>query len=244
MSGKPSDTGPDYPPPPGAGSNAIGTFTIGESQIGDIPAFDPWSTIINEYSNSPILTSIITSFAAAADQTVNFQSFYDNIWNIDTAIGYGLDLWGRIVGVNRVIQIVSTDWWGFEEALPGSLTFNTNVTYIGGIWSETDTNQGGGTFYTGSDATQNFALSDDQYRRVILAKAAFNITDCSIPAINQLLLNLFPNRGNAYVIEGPMSLTYMFSFSLTPAEYGIVANAGILPQPTGVTISIVATIQS
>ena len=241
-----NDTGPTYPPPPVSGSNAIGSFTIGVSQIGDIPAFDINQTVLNQYANSPILTSIITSFAAALDQTANFQSFYDNIFNVDTAIDVGLDIWGRILDVNRVIQVEETAWFGFEEALPGSLPFNTNVTFNSatGVWSASDTNQGGGTFYTGSNATNNAALSDDAYRLVLLAKAAFNITDCSIPSINRILMSLFPNRGNAYAVEGNMTLTYVFTFPLTPTEYGIIANAGVLPQPSGVVTSISATVQN
>ena len=48
---------------------------------------------------------------------------------------------------------------------------------------------------------------------VIFAKAAANITDCSIPAINQILLNLFPSRGNCYVVDGPnQAETQAFGF--------------------------------
>ena len=69
-------------------------------------------------------------------------------------------------------------------------------------WTETDQNQGGGAFYSGFGLTSNYALSDEAYRKLIMAKAAQNLTNCSIPAINQILLDLFPNRGNAYVTDG------------------------------------------
>ena len=57
-------------------------------------------------------------------------------------------------------------------------------------------------FYSGAVLTSNFNLSDDAFRTLIFAKALANISDGSIPAINQLLLNLFPRRGNCYVTDG------------------------------------------
>jgi len=98
-------TGPPYPLPPVAGSNAIGTFPIGVGSFGDIPLLSPWSTIIGQYGNSPIIDGLITSMSSALDQTALWDAFYDAIWNPSTAFGYGLDIWGRIVGVSRMIKI-------------------------------------------------------------------------------------------------------------------------------------------
>src|SRR5579871_5512746 len=98
-------TGPAYPPAPGPGSNAIGSFEIGVSPVGTIPAFDYLQTIISQYANSPILTQLIANFDQYIDPTKNLDAFFDLIWNVDTAQGYGLDVWGRIVGVTRVLQV-------------------------------------------------------------------------------------------------------------------------------------------
>ena len=257
---EPDDTGPSYPAPPAAGSNAIGSFAIGESPIGDIPASDVLQTVIDQYSNSPILTSIITSFAAAVDQTENFQSFYDNVWNVDTATGYGLDLWGRIVGVSRVLEITTMagNWFGFAGT--GAKGFYTG--------SKT---QSGGTFYTGAGltTTSSYTIIDDDYRLLIKAKMAANITDCSIPSLNNILRALFPNRGNAYVVDNysaqsyfgfagtgakgfgqaqfydgetlttTMTMAYIFNFPLSPIETAIVQQFGVLPVPTGVATVVV-----
>lgn len=178
------DTGPPYPPPPRAGSNAIGTLTIGVSPIGDIPPFNIWDTIISQYANSSILTQIILNWDSYLDQTENFDNLYDFIWNVATARGYGLDVWGRIVGVNRLLRISVGDWFGFAEALPGSEPFEQ------------------GSFYSGESVIETYALTDQAYRTLIYAKAAANITSGSIKAINRILMGLFPNRGNTYVKEG------------------------------------------
>ena len=160
------------------------------------------------------------------DQTANFQAFYDLIWNVDTAQGIGLDIWGRIVGVTRTLSIsVGQNYFGYQEALPGSQPFNQQP------------------FYVGNPLTNNFQLSDSAFRVLIFAKALANICDGTIPAINQILLNLFPNRGNCYVTDGlDMSMTYTFAFVLTPVELAIVAQSGVLPKPTGVKATIVQAI--
>lgn len=219
MSGPPY---PRYAPGAAPGQNSIGTFVIGISPLGDIEAFDVWTTIISQYANSPTLDALITSFDAAMDLTPLLDSFFDLIWNVLTAQGYGLDVWGRIVGVTRTVQISgSVTYLGFEEA--------------GSSW--TGFNQG--IFYSGGGVTTNFNLSDDDFRRLILAKAAGNICNGSIPAVNAILLALFPNRGACYVQDNlNMSVTYVFKFQLTPVELAIISQANVLPTAAGVAIAI------
>lgn len=230
-------SGPSYPLPSPTGPEGVTKFQI-------------WDTIISQYANSDILTTLCTNINEYLDQTANLDAFYQYIWNVDTAQGYGLDVWGRIVGVNRILQVVTGDYLGFKEALPGSDTF------------------GQGPFYAGAPLTTNYALSDEAYRMLIFAKALANITDGSIPAINQILLNLFPGRGNCYVTEDNtsntwfgfaeagaktfgegtfyngsaiqwMRMTYTFEFALTAVELAIVQNSGVLPKPTGVAATVV-----
>ena len=220
-----TDTGPQYPPGPAPGSNGIGQFVIGVSPIGTIEPFDVWATIISQYANSPILTQLITNFAQYIDQTVNFEEFFDLIWNVDTAQGHGLDIWGRIVGVSRTLTVASSTFFGFEQQLPTVDTWGPG---------------GQSPFYSGTATTNNFQLTDSAYRVLIFAKALSNISDGSIPSINQILLNIFPNRGNCYVTDpGGMEMTYTFEFVLSPVEQSILGQTGILPKPVGVSASVV-----
>lgn len=217
-----ANTGPDYPRGPLPNSNGVGLFKIGISPIGTIEAFDVWTTIISQYANSPILTQLILNINDYLDQTADLDLFYDNLFNVLTAQGYGLDTWGRIVGVTRTLQVAAGDTFGFNEATPGSDPF------------------GQGSFFSGGGLTSNFQLSDAVYRPLILAKAAANITNGSIPAINQILLSLFPNRGNAFVTDGEnMTMTFTFDFLLTPVELAIVQQSGALPKPVGVAATVV-----
>jgi hypothetical protein len=243
-------SGPPYPPGPLPGSNAIGSFTIGVSPLGTIKQFQYRMTEISQYANSSIIDALIDNLSAYIDQTQNFDAFYDNIWNVNTAVGIGLDIWGRIVGVTRNLTIAVGNWFGFAEALPGPYTF------------------GQGAFYSGATLTSTYALSDNAFRTLIFAKAMANITNGSITAINAILRSLFPHRGNCYVIEGILSsswfgfaesrnaqpfgqapfysgsptltgmqMSYVFQFALSPVEIAIVEQSGVLPKPTGVAAS-------
>ncbi|NHB63836.1 DUF2612 domain-containing protein, partial [Photorhabdus sp. RW14-46] len=59
------------------------------------------ATILAQYAASPKLNSLIRSFNAAVSSVEFINTFYDLIWNIDTANTYGLDVWGKIVNVSR-----------------------------------------------------------------------------------------------------------------------------------------------
>lgn len=61
-------------------------------------------TILSQYGNSPTLLAMIDALNAAIDPSADIDSFYAWIWSVDSAQGFGLDIWGRIVGVARVID--------------------------------------------------------------------------------------------------------------------------------------------
>lgn len=205
-------------------SGGIGELAIGEGWIGDAPVFDFNATIISQYANSPTLLQLIQNFDTYIDPTFNLESFFDLIWNVDTAQGFGLDVWGRIVGVTRVLQVQTVSYFGFEGSGGNASGDPLNVS----------------PFYDGGSLTSNFALTDDAFRTLIFAKALANISDGSIPAINQILLNLFTGEGNCYVTDGgDMTMTYTFEFVLTPVQLAIVSQSGVLPKPVGVAATIV-----
>jgi len=95
-------------------------------------------------------------------------------------------------------------------------------------------------FNTGNSASQAYILPDDIYRTLILTKALANIVATNAASMNQLLRNLFPGRGRAYVRDnGAMSMTFVFEFALTAAEYAILTESGALPHPAGVMFNVV-----
>lgn len=180
-------------------------------------------TVVSQYNSSPTLTQLIEAANQWIDPAVDIDAFYDQLWNIDTAVGYGLDTWARIVGVGRVLAVAGTKYWGYNEA--------TSVSADP---------YGQSPFYSGQKLTDNVILDDSGFRTLILAKALSNICDGSIAGINAVLLLLFPGRGNCYVTDGrDMTMTYRFAFQLTPLEITIAQASGILPKPAGVQATVV-----
>lgn len=182
-------------------------------------------TIISQYANSPILDTLISNMNGYIDPRTNFQQFYDFVWNVDTAQFWGLDILGRIVGVTRLLRIPGNDpIVGFDNPDTPKDWFPMSQ----------------GRFALENEATLAYELPDDAYRVLILTKALANIITTTAPATNQLLKNLFPDRGRAFVRDlGKMTIQFVFNFSLTTIEFAILTQSGVLPHPAGVLYSVI-----
>lgn len=176
---------------------------------------------MKQYAASPVINQLLADRKEYFNQEW-VDEFYSNIWNVDTAQGLGLDIWGRIVVVGRNIEITESAYFGFSTTPTKSwLPFNQGV------------------FYNGEKSTSVFRLSDTAYRALILAKALANISATDIPSLNRALRELFPNRGNAYVKQsGTMAIEYVFEFFLEPWETSVVRFSEALPRPAGVSVSV------
>lgn len=182
-------------------------------------------TIIPDFGNAPRILAMIDDFNQNIDPSVNINTFYDYVMNIDTAIGFGLDIWGRILGITRYIVM---------NTIPGYFGFRTSP--LGTDYAPF--NQG--PFYNHLLDNASYALSDDVYRKVLLAKAMANISRTDIPSLNRLLTLLFAGRGKCYVKDlRDMQMSYCFEFLLSPFEIAVLQQSNVLPSPTGVKVSIV-----
>lgn len=189
---------------------------------------------MSQYAQSATMMRLIQNMNDYIDPAANIKSFYDIIWNVDTAKGFGLDIWGRIVGLptGRVIPIPGTSGsFGFQndDVPPDWENFgNANQPGVGG------------PFFNGEVTTGGFRLNDTSFLTLILTKALANIVATTIPSLNQLIGNLFPGRGRCYVVDrGNMAMSYVFEFPLSTVEYAILAYSGVLPHPTGVAVNVV-----
>lgn len=184
-------------------------------------------TIISQYGQSATITQLIANMNECLDPRANFGAFYDYVWNVNTAQGFGLDIWGRIVGVSRLLRIAGSDpLVGFDT---GNIPYDWQ-TMSHGRWARNGEGTGG----------QAFELNDDAYRTLILTKALANISATNARSLNQLLHNLFPGRGRVYVKDlGGMAMQFVFNFALTPVERAIVSQSGVLPHPAGVLYSVI-----
>ena len=138
-------------------------------------------TLISQYANSPVICRLIRRFDDCIDPRTDKQRFYDTVWNVSTAQGFGLDIWGAIVGIEREVMISAQDEYiGFAQGF---------TSFDNGVWS------------TGEGLERRYRLDDDAYRRVIMLKAMSNIIYATAPHINRLLREMFGKRGRAYFVK-------------------------------------------
>lgn len=181
-------------------------------------------TVMRQYANSSALTALLAAFDEWVDLSRFTDQFLREVWDIRTASSYGLDVWGRILGQSRYLQIVSPplDHFGFDVSAPGTNWKPFNVA----------------PFYSASNGATAFALQDDAYRQLLLVKAAANIAATDTGSLNALLRALFSSRGSAYVAYDPgtpMVLDYVFDFFPTNVERAII-ESGIFPRPAGMLV--------
>ena len=174
-----------------------------------------------QYSNSVKIQALANYAQQWFNSEDKLNLFYGVVMNLDTASGYGLDVWGRIVGANRYITLpdLDTKWIGWN----GTKFFPFNQ----GFW------------YSGQDNTlKSYRLSDPAYRRCILLKAMLNISTLSCPQINQALNLIFGERGASWCEDlGNMAMALHFRFSMEPWEIAVIQYDDYCPKPAGVILA-------
>lgn len=184
------------------------------------------NTILTQYSASTKLLNIINTFNQAVSLDDFTDEFIKRVWDLTTNETYGLDIWGKIVGISRYVTApIDSDSFGYAEADDGApdypLPFNDSP------------------FYAGVQETTSVRLGDDAYRTLILCKAFSNISVATIPEINKFLRMLFSGRGRAYCVNyRDMTIGITFEFALAPYEVSILTNYEVVPVPSGVQLNI------
>lgn len=179
---------------------------------------DLLQALLWQYNSAINLQAILEAKQAWYDenQTEFWSSWYDNVFNLETADQFGLIVWGIILGLQLYVNIpppVSQPIWGFGGT-------NGDVNFDNGNFASTAE-----PAYLLPVATQRLAL---QLRYFQLTSAG------TVPEINRMLKALFPS-GQAWLQDNlNMSQTYIFNFALTFDQRYLFNNYDILPRPAGV----------
>lgn len=178
-------------------------------------------TIASQYANSPAILAIINGLNDIIDPSQTIDDFYNKVWNITTAQGFGLDIWGRIVGISRTVKMTDPNqkYLGFQTT-PQTQDFSP--------FDEAPMNAAGASF-------DSYQLPDDTFRQLIIFKAAANIIYATAPNINKFLKMIFNDKA-FYLVRGSMVGQYTFAFELTPIQDLIVHSLNLLPEPSGVLV--------
>lgn len=180
-------------------------------------------TIMSQYANSPVILALIGGLNDVIDPQYFIDDFYEYVYRLSSARGFGLDIWAEKVGVSRNAPIADPNatTFGYQTVPtqePKFTPFNVAPFSDGGAFA-------------------SFKLSDDDLRKLIIVKAATNILYATAWNINAFLLMIFEGKRAYYNIIGHMSAEYVFEFSLNIFERLVVYTLDMLPKPCGVGIS-------
>ena len=174
----------------------------------------PNDSIQSQYAASPIIRALVDAMNVRIDPKFDIRLFYEKIFDIYTAEGWGLDNWGRILALGRLIDLEPEECFGFEFSLLDP--FDQNVFFQAG-------------------PPRAVRLGDESYRRLLLYKAAANIAASDLGTLNRLLNAVFADTPGMYILEtGPMTIRYVFEFYLSAMDRAMLRLTFVPPRPAGV----------
>lgn len=169
---------------------------------------------------APNLTALLQNKQDNFD--TDHQGFWDDwivdVFDLQTANEFGLNLWSIILGVNIAI---SPD----AEAPNSSWGFGANRK-----------NFNNGNF---SSSAGDLVLGLEDARIVLRLRYYQLTSNCNPLDLNLMLADVFGPLGLAYVLDlGGMQMQYVFEFELPSITRLVLENFDILPRPAAVPLQI------
>lgn len=185
------------------------------------------ATVQSQYAASPHIRKLVDSFWEAINPDADIESIYQNMIDPDTAVGVGLDVWGRIVAFGReyASKVTTNPYWGYEPPF--------------GVSNPRMRNFGNAPFY--KEVTGKIRLSDQAYRAYIFLKAMINIGDGSLASLNRMIHALFPSANIALLHVDTMVLRLLIQDKISQAELDALLNLPWLPAGVGLEVYQVIT---
>lgn len=160
------------------------------------------ATVQSQYAASPRILALAAQYWSLLDPTPSADLMISKMIDPSTAEGYGLDVWGRIVGIKRALVPVGGDYLAF--APPANVT-NPD----GNTWNNAPFNPVNAAGYA----------SDAIYRVYVYVKAMLNIGNGSLADLNRYFSLLFPDSGIKIIHSGTMIIRVLdFNARLTAAD--------------------------
>lgn len=176
--------------------------------------------ITNEHITKPnYIATLGVSFTPFV-QLIELLNNMPELYNVDTATGFKLDVVGQWVGRSRKVEIpLEGVYFSFDDSV--------FTGWDSGVWkSEFDPDSG------------LLLLPDDQYRVLIKAKIAANSWNGTIPAAYQVWQDAFP-EGSQIIIQDNQDMTIIiaiFGFPLDAVTFELLTGGYIPLKPEGVKI--------
>jgi hypothetical protein len=171
-------------------------------------------TIQSQYGTSPHIKGIIEAFAKRVDPTIDIETFYRDYFDPRTAVGVGLDIWGVIVGADRLIEVDSYEYFGLEGQ-------NLKAFDQAPFWRE-------------EGSTNLYRMADNAFRELIFLKAWANIADATMPSVKFVIGKLFPGGATA-INAGHMKIRIVFlSYAVPAYSFALLKRYGLFNLGAGV----------
>ena len=169
--------------------------------------------LISQYANSEKILRLANGIRTMFNNAKLISDWYNIVYNLKTAKGFGLDIWGKILNQGRSFKYTNqTTGVVTEYYLKGEITVD-------------------GTTFSAEEV-------EELYRKILFMKVISLITNATDKSLNELLQFYFDGR-RVYVIQyDTMKLRYVFEIAVNKLEKSIFTS-GLLPKPTGVGATFV-----
>ena len=148
-------------------------------------AIENSSSLLRDIPEAQALISAIIEYYQ--EQQLDLIWLSENLLNIDAAVGWHLDFIGMILNQPRLLASFDTGiYFGFEGAYQSGTFGTLNDPSVGAVWYSSSS----------KNPSTSKSLNDDQYRRILKARAIKNNSkSCSHNELLQIL-NLLSNNKN------------------------------------------------
>lgn len=168
--------------------------------------------MLSQYANSPKYVALYNGLTDLFSNAKTLNDWFNVVYNLKTASGFGLDVWGAILNQDRSITYINED-----TNLPETIYLKGALTADGISYTEEQI--------------------EEIYRQVLFLKAMSNITNATLKSLNDMLLYYYQNRGRAYALNyGTMEIRFVFEFFVNKLEKAIFTS-DLMPRPTGVLMN-------
>lgn len=190
-----------------------------------------------QYDNAPNLRQLLQYEQDFSDANIAgfWQNWYDNIFNIDTAGTFGLEVWGLIMGLRRpyqepenyhVNQLKQFELYDETTRLWHTIWLSGSAPALR-IQTE------------GQILDSRTFVDDDTYRLFLKAQMFLFNSNGSMKDINTYLDMLFEGKPVFAINNLNMSVTVVFYYQPSSRDLGLINSPEFLPLPAGVDSDVI-----
>lgn len=191
-----------------------------------------------QYNEAEKLLGILDAEISFAKSSVSgfFEDWERDVFNLDTADTFGLEVWGITLGVSRPYQ----DPENYSIDSDGDIVFLNSQT---GLWHKifASGENGKATFALvakGAQTKARILVDNDTYRRFLKGRIFLFNSNGSMPDIIKYLEMVFPGKP-VYALNGlDMTVTVIFAYQPSQSDLALIQSPDFLPLPAGVELNL------